>query len=181
MLPAWLEVERYRSRVVVAAVAAVARAPVDESGRLLLCERGAEPDVVEQFVACGPTPPRRPLRDETRQSELRSSWLSLCAVAVAQTLGEAAGSLLRVGSEIRHRIRHVKSVRSDVVAASLSSGHLRERASTFRDGFMQQPPRIAEATAAAPGTLARRPQRSRPTPAETRLLCADSDSKRRSR
>jgi hypothetical protein len=40
MLPAWLEVERYRSRVVVAAVAAVARAPVDESGRLLLCERG---------------------------------------------------------------------------------------------------------------------------------------------
>jgi hypothetical protein len=31
MLPAWLEVERYRSRVVVAAVAAVARAPVDET------------------------------------------------------------------------------------------------------------------------------------------------------
>lgn len=47
------QVERYPGWVVVAAVAAVARAPVDEGGRLLLCERRAEPDLVEQFVACG--------------------------------------------------------------------------------------------------------------------------------
>ena len=57
--------------------------------------------------------------------------LLVFAEAVAQTPGEAAGSLLRVGSEIRHRIRHVKSVRSDGVAASLASGHLQERAATF--------------------------------------------------
>jgi hypothetical protein len=50
MLPAWLELERYPGRVVVAAVAAVTRAPVDKRGRLFLRERGAEPDVVEQLV-----------------------------------------------------------------------------------------------------------------------------------
>jgi hypothetical protein len=58
-------------------------------------------------------------------------WLALSREAVAQTPGEAAGSFLRVGFEIGHRIRHESRVRPEVVRPSRSGGHLRDRAAAF--------------------------------------------------
>ena len=55
--------------------------------------------------------------------------------AVAQTPGEATESFLRAGSEIAHRIRHAKGVHPEVVTASCSDGHLRERAAAFPGGL----------------------------------------------
>ena len=83
-------------------------------------------------------------------------------VAVAQTPGEAAGSFLRVGSEIGHRIRHARCTRPDLVTPSRSDGHLRDRAAAF--------PRQLYATAAMrsdharprPGLLSRSAGRSSP-------------------
>ena len=49
-------------------------------------------------------------------------------VAVAQTPGEAAGSFLRVGSEIGHRMRHARCIRPEVVTPSCSGGHFSDRA-----------------------------------------------------
>jgi hypothetical protein len=57
--------------------------------------------------------------------------LPLSRVAVAQTPGEATGSLLRVGSGIGHRIRQATPVRLDAVAPSPSDAHLTERAAAF--------------------------------------------------
>jgi hypothetical protein len=74
-------------------------------------------------------------------------WLSLSRVAVAQTLGEAAGSFLRVGSEIGHLIRHARCVRPEVARPSRSDGHLRDRAAAF--------PRWLYATATREGSTGR--------------------------
>ena len=63
----------------------------------------------------------------------------LSLVAVAQTRGEATGSLLRVGSEIRHRVRQASPVRLDAVAPSPSDAISVNVLQRFRDGFMQQP------------------------------------------
>jgi len=51
--------------------------------------------------------------------------------AVAQTPGEAAGSLLRVGSEIGHLVRRERVVRRKVVPHGGSVLHFRERAARF--------------------------------------------------
>ena len=75
-------------------------------------------------------------REQERRGALSSaSGRPDFVVAVAQTLGEAAGWRLRVGSELGHRIRHAKSVRADMVAPSLPGGHLRERPATFPGGL----------------------------------------------
>jgi hypothetical protein len=57
--------------------------------------------------------------------------LPLSMVAVAQTLGEPAGSLLRVGSENRHRIRRERTVRHEVIARGCSGVHFHERAAAL--------------------------------------------------
>ena len=51
--------------------------------------------------------------------------------AVAQTPGEAAGSFLRVGCEIGHRIPYARSIRPEVVTPSRSGGHLHDRAAAL--------------------------------------------------
>ena len=61
--------------------------------------------------------------------------LLLFVEAVAQTPGEATESFLRAGSEIAHRIRHANGVHPEVVTASCSDGHLRERAAAFPGGL----------------------------------------------
>ena len=86
--------------------------------------------------------------------------------------GETAGSFLRVGSEIGHRIRHARCVRPEVVTPSRPGGHLRDRAAAF--------PRRLYATASRErGTLAR--TRSAPAVDEqqervSRLLLLDGSS-----
>jgi hypothetical protein len=61
----------------------------------------------------------------------RRSALPLSREAVAQTPGEAAGSLLRVGSEIGHLVRRERVVRRKVVPHGGSVLHFRERAARF--------------------------------------------------
>src|SRR5687768_18425897 len=73
------------------------------------------------------TPRPRP-EQPSQASGLRRS---LVAEGVAQTLGEAVRSVLRVGSEIGHRIRHARCVRPDVVTPTRSGGRLRDRAAAF--------------------------------------------------
>jgi hypothetical protein len=69
--------------------------------------------------------------DEQRLQFRWPSYLLLCAEAVAQTPGEAAGSLLRVGSEIGHLVRRERVVRRKVVPHGGSVVHFRERAARF--------------------------------------------------
>jgi hypothetical protein len=87
-----------------------------------------------------------PPSDEQRASSPTVGSLSQCAVAVAQTPGEATGSLLRVGSEIAHRIRQATPVRLDAVAPSRCGAHISERAAAF--------PKRLYATASAKGERA---------------------------
>jgi hypothetical protein len=69
----------------------------------------------------GPIRPPRATREFCSSTAWRAKPpLPLVAVAVPQTPGEAAGSLLRVGSEIGHRIRQATPVRLDAVAPSPS-------------------------------------------------------------
>jgi hypothetical protein len=63
--------------------------------------------------------------------ERRPSALPLPREAVAQTLGEAVRSFLRLGSEIGHPIRHARFVRPDVVTPTRSGGRLSDRAAAF--------------------------------------------------
>ena len=65
--------------------------------------------------------------------------LLLFAEAVAQTLNEAAGSFLRVGSEIDHRIRRARCVRPDVVRPAALAAIFAITQQLFRAGFMRQP------------------------------------------
>ena len=71
------------------------------------------------------------------------SRLSRWTEAVAQTPREAAGSVLRRGSEIGHRIRHARCVRSDVVTPNRSGGRFSDRTAAL--------PRRVFATASVQG------------------------------
>ena len=51
--------------------------------------------------------------------------------AVAQTSDELAGSVLRVGTENGHLLRHARAGRRDVVALNRAGAHFRERAAAF--------------------------------------------------
>jgi hypothetical protein len=65
-------------------------------------------------------------RDSARYTGCcESRWL------LHKQCGEAAGSFLRVGSEIGHRTRQAKCIRREVVTPGRSSGHLRGRAAAF--------------------------------------------------
>src|SRR5688572_20551350 len=61
----------------------------------------------------------------------RRDALLLVVEAVAQTPGEATGSLLRVRSEIGHLVRRELPARRKVVPHGGSGMHLRERAAHF--------------------------------------------------
>jgi hypothetical protein len=79
---------------------------------------------------------RRPHASDARCRRTRARFpcvgsLPQCAEAVAQTRGQAAGSFLRVGSEIDHRIRHARGVRPEVITPSRSGSHLRDRAAAL--------------------------------------------------
>jgi hypothetical protein len=81
--------------------------------------------------------PRRVAVDKTPACRARQastgcqSGRSELVEAVAQTPGEAAGSLLRVGSEIGHLVRRERVVRRKVVPHGGSVLHFRERAARF--------------------------------------------------
>jgi hypothetical protein len=79
-----------------------------------------------------PPEPHKPTADETQVSadaRCGPCALPLASVAVAQTPGDAAGSFLRVGSEIGHRITHERCLHAEVVTASRAGGHLRDHPS----------------------------------------------------
>jgi hypothetical protein len=77
------------------------------------------------------------------QVEVALSRVLVSMVAVAQTLGEAAGSFLRVGSETGDLILRARCVRPEVARPSRSAGHLRDGAAAF--------PRRLSATATMQG------------------------------
>jgi hypothetical protein len=71
-------------------------------------------------------PPGKPTGLQTGETRARPTphqSLLLLVVAVAQTPDEATGSLVRVGSEIGHRICEATPVRLDAVALSPFDAH----------------------------------------------------------
>src|SRR5918992_4199901 len=69
--------------------------------------------------------------DEQEASRVERIALPQSREAVAQTPGEAAGSLLRAGYEIGHLVRREGPVRRNVVPHGGSGMQLRERAARF--------------------------------------------------
>jgi hypothetical protein len=104
--------------------------------------------------------------------------------------GEAAGSFLRVGSKIGHRVRHETRVRPEVVRPSRSGGHLRDRAAAFSRRLCAtasttnergsstsahyRNARFAEARAAVRGTPASRPTQASGAPTEDASIHANA-------
>jgi hypothetical protein len=69
--------------------------------------------------------------------------------AVAQTPGEATGSLLRVGSEIGHLVRRELPARRKVVPHGGAGMHLRERAARFLERLYATASTIGESAGPA--------------------------------
>jgi hypothetical protein len=87
------------------------------------------------IFTCSTTEPGQPWQTTSGSASscFERTWtrLLMWTEAVAQTPGEAAGSLLSVGSEIGHLSRHERGVRRKVVGHNGCDGHFRERAAHF--------------------------------------------------